>query len=503
MPRSVVIAVAVLGVLALIASSAFALVRSMQLASSRRQIAELESELAQARSAPNNEQPPDAPSEDNPFGDLFGDGQDNPLDDFFGEEGSEGLDDLFGEDAQQLAQCIQPAGPLGGRDVSDGDVAQQIDEIGTIVSDLRQLDFTRAPEPEFLNDQQISTRLREEISEEYSRQDAQLDARMLSTLGAVPRDADLLTLQTELLTAQVAGFYDPETDELVVRAADTDQGLTPVAQTILAHELEHAVADQRLELPIDVTESTSESDAALAALSVIEGDASLTQQQFSITGLSLTEQLELNADPSVRDAQRQLEGVPHVLAQSLQFPYTAGLRFVCARFVEGGWQAVDAAYDNLPATSAEIMDPARYGTAATDPRDPGRLGGRWRQARTTTMGAAELQWLFEAPGDDTSQALDDPGGRALAWTGGELAMWTNGNATAVGVALTQQEAEGPLCDAVTTWYQRAFPDSTDAPPRRGERSVRQGDQSAVVACAGDEVRLGIGPDLPTARALAG
>jgi Tfp pilus assembly protein PilV len=499
MPRSVIIAVAVLGVLVLIASTGFALVRSMQLASTRRQVAALESELAQRRDP--EPPPPETPSENNPFGDLFG-GEDNPLGELFGEDGTEGLDDLFGEDAQQLAQCIEPAGPLGGRDVADGDVNRQIEQIGTIVTDLRELEFARVPRPQFLDDSEISARLREQISEEYTAEDAQLDARGLSALGAVPRGIDLLTLQTEVLTTQVAGFYDPETDELVVRTAGADQGLTPTAQTILAHELEHAVADQRLELPVDVTENTSEGDAALAALSVIEGDASLTQQQFSIVGLSLSEQLQLNTDPSVRDAQRQLEGVPHYLVQSLQFPYITGLQFVCARFLDGGWKAVDATYDTLPTTSAEIMDPARYGTPATDPRDPGQLGGRWRRARTTTMGAADLQWLFEAPGDDTSQALDDPRGRALAWTGGELAIWTNGDATAIGVALTQQQSDGPLCDSVTTWYQRAFPTSTDAPPRRGERLVRQGDQSAVVACAGDEVRLGIGPDLPTARALA-
>jgi hypothetical protein len=57
---------------------------------------------------------------------------------------------------------------------------------------------------------------------------------------------------------------------------------------------------------------------------------------------------------------------------------------------------------------------------------------------------------------------------------------------------------------VATWYQRAFPGDTDAPSRSGERMVRDGDvQDGVVVCAGTEVRLGIAPDLPTARALAG
>jgi hypothetical protein len=500
MPRAAVIAVAVIGVLALVASTAFALVRSTQLQTSRQRVAALESELALAR---DDGRPTEQPSAENPLGDLFGDGEDNPLGDLFSEEGQDPLGDLFGEDAQQLALCLQPDDQPGARDVPDGDVAQQIDQIGAIVEDLRQLEFTSQPGPQFLGDEQISTRLRADIAEEYSEQEAQLDARLLSALGAVPADVDLLTLQADLLASQVAGFYDPETDELVVRASDAEAGLNPTAQSTLAHELQHAVADQRLELPIAVTENTAESDAALAALSLIEGDASLTQQQFSLVGLNLSEQLSLNTDPNVLDAQRQLEDVPYYLAQSLQFPYLAGLRFVCSQYLDGGWDAVNAVYDSLPTTSAEIMDPARYPTAATDPRDSGAPGRGWRRARATTLGAADLLWLFEAPGDDPTRALDDARARALEWTGGELTLWTSGDAAAVGVALTQRQADGSLCDSVTTWYQRAFPDSTDAPPRRGERLVRQGTpQTAVVACSGDEVRLGIGPDLPVARALA-
>lgn len=496
MPRSAVIATAVIGVLALVASTAFALVRSTQLSTARQQVQELRSELAGVRQG--GDQPSEPPSEQDPPGE----GGDTPLDDLFGEEGGE-LDDLFGPEAQQLAQCVEPAGDLGSRDVGEDDADAQIDEISAIIGDLRELDFETDPDPEFLDDAQISERLEEEVREEYEPEEAQLDARVLSALGAVPPDMDLLQLQTDLLTSQVAGYYDPETGELVVRTDETEQGLDPIAQTTLAHELQHAVADQRLELPIDETESTTEGDAALAALSLIEGDATLTQQQFSIVGLSLSEQLQLNSDPDVAESQRQLADVPYYLAQSLQFPYLAGLQFVCSRYLDGGWDAVNATYDELPTTSAEIMDPARYPAAATDPRDPGAPGGDWTRARTSTFGAADLLWLFGAPGDDPEQALDDPRGQALAWSGGEVVTWTAGDDTAIGVAMTQQQPDGPLCDAVTTWYERAFPDSTDAPTRSGERMVRESDmQAAVVLCSGDEVRLGIAPDLATARELA-
>ena len=495
MPRTAVIAIAVLVAVALVGSTTFALVRSTQLRASQRRIQTLEAELQRARSGAGPRQPDvssEASSEDpdNPQGGLFS-------------EPDVGMEELFGLDAQQLARCVQPAGQLGSRDVPDAPPAAQIDQIGALVTELRGLRFEREPAPEFLNAQQIAARLQRELREEYTDAEAQLDRRVLAALGAVPRDIDLFQLQIDLLTSQVAGYYDPETEELVVRGSSASEGLSPTAQSTLAHELQHAVADQQMELPVDVTEDIADSDAALAARSLIEGDASLTQQQFSIVGLSLSEQLGLSADPDALADQRQLAQVPHYLAQSLQFPYIAGLGFVCDRFLDGGWQAVDASYDDLPTTSAQILDPARYPNPAVDPRNPGQLGGDWKRARASTLGAADLLWLFQAPGNDRAVALDSARQLALSWTGGELVMWTTGDATAVGVALTQR-AGGPLCDAVTTWYERAFPDDTDAPPRSGERAVRDGKvQDGVVVCDGTEVRLGIAPDLPTARVLAG
>ena len=500
MPRSAVMAITVLGLAALLLSTTFALVRSAQLASSRTQIAALRSELAEAREdAPAGGAGADATEPANRHDDLLKGGEGGGLDDLFSEDG--GLGDLLGGDVEQLARCIQQAGPPGSNDVSEGTATEQIAQISDAVQGLRSLSFDEEPSPDFLDDARITKRLAAEVREEYDEADADADQRMLAALGALPPGVDLIELQTDLLTSQVAGFYDPDTGELVVRGDASEGGLDPAAQSTLAHELEHALADQAFDLPVDVTENVTDSDAALAALSVVEGDATLTQQQFTVVGMTVAEQLGLNTDPGALAAQRQLADVPHYLAQSLQFPYLAGLRFACARYLDGGWEAVDAVYDALPTTSAEILDPQRYGTPAVDPRDPGRLGHDWRRRRTTTLGAADLLWLFEAPGGETSQALDEPRERALAWTGGELELWTDGEATALGVALTQQ-ADGPLCDAVASWYERAFPDATDAPTRRDERMVREGPaQTAVLTCAGTDVRLGIAPDLATARAL--
>lgn len=500
MPRSAVIAITVLGVVALVVSTMFAVVRSAQLRGARAELAALRAELTgegKGGAAPS----PSEPASTGP----------GALDDLLGEDGARALDRLLseergvgglpGDDGRLLAQCLQPAGRPGEHDVPDAAADDQIAQISALVQQQRALEYDEQPSPTFLDDARIEERLAKEVREEYRPDDADIDQRTLAALGAVPAGTDLVKLQTDLLTSQVAGFYDPDSGELVVRGDAAEDGLDPAAQATLAHELEHALADQALELPVDTTEDVTDSDAALAALSVIEGDATLTQQQFVVVGMTIREQLGLSTDPDALAAQEQLADVPHYLARSLEFPYLAGLRFVCERYLDGGWEAVDAAYDDLPTSSAEIMDPTRYGTPSTDPRDPGDLRGDWDRARTTTLGAADLLWLFEAPGGDPGRALEQPRERALAWTGGELVTWTRGDETAVGVALTQA-ADGPLCDAVTTWYEGAFPDASDAPTRRGERLVREGDaQTAVVACVDDEVRLGIGPDLDTARTL--
>jgi hypothetical protein len=510
MPRSAVIAIAVLGVVALLVITTFAFVRSAQLLRARAELAEARGALAELRSeqdgggaATSDEQDGGATSDEqatSPLDDLLGSDAGEALRDLLSEDAA-GLESLLGDGAQQLAGCVQQAGAPGTRDVPDAGTARQVGLIADAVEELRSLRFEREPSPTFVDGDAIGDRVADRIREDYGADDADADSRLLAALGAVPAGTDLIELQSELLAGQVAGFYDPETGELVVRADPAEGSLAPSAQAVVAHELQHALADQAFELPVDTVEDVADGDAALAALSLIEGDATLTQQQFTVVGLSIDEQLGLTVDPDALAAQRQLDDVPHYVARSLEFPYVAGLRFACARYLDGGWQAVDAAYDDLPTTSAEILDPQRYPTPAVDVRDPGDPGGDWQQRRATTIGAADLLWLFEAPGDVTSRALDAPRERALAWTGGELSLWTDGDAIAVGVALAQS-ADGPLCDALVTWYERAFPDATDAPTRRDERMIREQDgQTAVITCVDADVRLGIGPDLETARAV--
>lgn len=436
-----------------------------------------------------------------------------------GEGGDGGLGGLLGGGDVDLAACLTGdaagadgglggglgglGGALGGGGdpVEGDDAAAQIADITDRVEQLRELERTEELDIAFLSSPDIEARVSALVLEDYPAEEADIDRRLLSALGAVPADLDLRQTQADLVSGQVAGFYEPETGELVVRSDDPDEPLGAAEQITLAHEVEHALADQILGL--DVEDPEQPTDAARAGLAVVEGDATLTMQRFSLGAFSLSDQLALASDPEVVGSQQQLEAFPHVLQASLLFSYTEGLGFVCDRYAEGGWDAVDAAYADRPTTTAEILDPARYPAPATEPRAPAGLGEGWEPVRSDTFGAADLLWLFEAPGDDTAAALDAARERAGDWAGGRVTVHTRGDETAVGLALTGGAGGGPgLCDSLSAWYDAAFPEAAEA-PAEGAALARDGtDADAVLTCSGDDVRLGIAPDLATARALA-
>jgi hypothetical protein len=97
--------------------------------------------------------------------------------------------------------------------------------------------------------------------------------------------------------------------------------------------------------------------------------------------------------------------------------------------------------------------------------------------------------------------LGDPKERVSSWAGGEVRLWSSRGDHALGLALVERRGSGDLCASIIDWYDAALNDS-DVEMKAGEWLARDGvRQDAVVRCSKDEVRLGIGPDTDTARAI--
>lgn len=432
--------------------------------------------------APEPAPAPEAPSQDGGLQDL--------LDQLLGSAGLPDIDPACVADA--MGRTGQPEPRI------EGDVRQQVEAITPLVEDQRGLRFDKAVAPEFLASNEFEQQLSSTVESEYPAEQADLDARVLELLGAIPRDTDLKALQNEVLAGQVAGYYDPDTGRTVVRVPDGSSGLDANGQVTLAHELNHALTDQILGLPD--TEQEGASDANLARIALVEGDATLLMQQFSLGSIGLLDQLGAAFSPDALAAQGQLENVPSYLRNELMFPYLSGLGYVCRLYAEGGWPAVDAAYRELPQTTAEVLFPEDAGAAPEDPRDAASPGAGWTKARSDTLGAAPLLWLMQAPGGDEAKAIDAPADAARHWAGGELALFTSGEQSALGLALVDKADGGVLCTAIEDWYTAAF--DTARTEDGGTVMMDGGDQVGALHCDGRDVRLGIGPDEATAAALA-
>jgi hypothetical protein len=430
------------------------------------------------------------------FGGLFG-----------GEgDGSDGLLDglLGGVGGVPGAACLTPTGGIGdvfgglfgGSSSLPDDPDELVDVIADQVADLRELTWQEDVEVAFLDDTELRARLDELLSEDEDPEADDAERRLLEALGAVPPGTDLSQLRRDLLDEQVAGFYVPETGELVVRVP-ADGTIRPIDRITVAHELEHALADQVLGLP-ELDAFGDDADAALAALAVVEGDATLLMNLWALDHVSITDQLGAALGGDLAAAQESLATVPPYLQRELLYPYTDGLDLVCDRYLDGGWSAVDAAYDDLPTTTAEVL----FGEDAHAARDTATVASpaSFDEVLTTTFGAAPLSWLFEAPGGDGSRALDRPRERAAAWAGGRAQVWTDGQATATALALVDGGGAPALCDSVDAWYAAAFP---AAQRRAAEGAVvfDGADQAAVLRCDGDDVVLATAPDLVTATRI--
>lgn len=507
-------------VLALLALAVASLLQARQArtaaADLRVRVAELERQVADLRTDASGGAGPLEELLDGLRGD--GDGLDGLLDGLFGGD-TDGVSDLLDGAAGDLAgaRCLTPgSGQDGGGPLGDGGIGELLDGLrggdGSVVPDdpdalvdliagqvepLRELAFVDDVDVEFLDDDALLAELDRVLTDSVDRDDLAAETAALAALRAIPADADLERLKRELLDGQIAGYYAPDDGQLVVRTRE--DRIRPLDRITLAHELGHALVDQTIGLP-DLGDDT-DADATLGRLAVIEGDATLLMNRWTLEHLSFTDQLGLLGAGELAGQQEQLDRFPHHLQQQLLFPYTAGLDLVCEHWLEGGWAAVEAAYADPPRTTAGVLFPDRVDEDPVTPpalAAPAGADPTWRD----TFGAAPLLWLFEAPGGDRDAGLDEPLERVGAWAGGELRTWDLDGATIVGLALAERDdADRSLCSSVTAWFTAAAPDAART-GSGGEVDLSDDGSHTAIRCGDDGVLLAVAPTADLAAAVA-
>lgn len=273
---------------------------------------------------------------------------------------------------------------------------QVLDEIDQQVHELRGLDALRPVSRTLQTRAELEQSMIRLQSESLTPEDARNNVLALAALGLVEPDLNLYDLYIDLLTEQVLGFYDPDSQALyVVSDAESFGALEKVAY---AHEYDHALQDQNFDLTAmgfsNQSEQSLESDVLLARQALIEGDATFLMQLWSAEHLSQAELLSMLDQATTLDTA-VLDSLPPIFRKALEFPYFSGLSFVTLLYSDGGWEAVNAAFRNPPSSSEQILHPEKYPDdqpiAVSLPPLTDTLGANWRLAEEDVLGELYLR----------------------------------------------------------------------------------------------------------------
>ncbi|MBZ0277580.1 MAG: hypothetical protein K8I60_15650, partial [Anaerolineae bacterium] len=280
---------------------------------------------------------------------------------------------------------------------------QQLTAIETITSQVRDLDIITPVERRFPSRADVVDYFTRLFQQELDDETAWRETQFYVAFDLLPVDVDLRAVYLEFLTSPsgVAGFYDTDTKDmnvLLISGGTLGDKLPILEQITYAHEYTHALQDQHFSLDALGFDSLDNPDASLAALSLVEGDATATMTLF-LQNLALDNPMIL-AGVLLQGFQAGAftlpEGTPEFIITEQTFPYEAGMGFVNQLRIDGGWARVNDAFTNPPVSTEQIIHPAKYLAGempqeVTLPDSTGLLGDGWERILDRPLGEFYLR----------------------------------------------------------------------------------------------------------------
>jgi hypothetical protein len=292
-----------------------------------------------------------------------------------------------------------------------------IEDAIAFVEKTRGLKFKTHPTVTVVDDAAFTKRYLEITERDVAENKQSYDdaTAILHSVGLLPTAITYAEASAAFGSAGVLGFYDPETNELLVRGGS----VTPLVRTIIVHELTHAVDDQWFELyRPELDDRKDEMGWTFTALA--EGDARWVEDAYR-KQLSNADRASINRDETAlsQDVPIQKVGLPFIQLQLL--PYGIGEAFVQNIRDNGGQAALDKVFTDLPQSSEQILRPAKYRNrdvptvVAEPPADGTKID-------SGVVGEAIWQLLFNGLG--TTSKVDKA---TEGWKGDNSVAWTVGS----------------------------------------------------------------------------
>jgi hypothetical protein len=314
----------------------------------------------------------------------------------------------------------------GGGDSTAGAraAAAKVAPIARRVEKIRGLRFKQLPKPVIVSAAQTRADALHDLDRHNAAAKRRAAAQVLELLGLLKPDVDLRAIAGDVAGEQVAGYYDTKRKRLaIVGGAGAADNVT--SEITLAHELDHALDDQRIGLR-DMP-STGADDAASAYDALVEGVATAVMDEYArryIDPGAALGPVITTAGPALASTKK----IPPYLLASILFSYTAGEKFVNQlRSVGHGWKLVNYAVRSRPPRSTEqVIHPEKYfiderpvPVAGSGLR--GLLPSGWKRLAHGTVGEFDTDQLLKLGVSDAVA-----GDAAAGWGGGSYVLWSGG-----------------------------------------------------------------------------
>jgi hypothetical protein len=217
--------------------------------------------------------------------------------------------------------------------------------------------------------------------------------RSYKAFRLIPSGMDIRRFMLDLLTEQVAGYYDPKAKTMYV-VEGGDEAMTNVT---ISHELVHALQDQHFNLD-SLTTARDDNDRLTTGQTIVEGQATLEQLGAMIGSDNAITALPGGWD-RVRQMIREMQGsmpvfasAPTILQETLIFPSLTGAEFM-RRFKQEA--KGESPFTRMPTSTEQLLHPERYFTTRDDPTTvvlPAPLVGK--QVYQNNLGEFETRILL-------------------------------------------------------------------------------------------------------------
>ena len=346
-----------------------------------------------------------------------------------------------------------------------------VSTIASRVEALRGLKFRTRPVPQRVSPSQARDEGLEDLDRSYPETRRRADEEVLKLLGLIEPGVDLRNVSASVFGEGVAGYYDPRSKRLRIVSGTTPDALS---EMVLAHELTHALEDQRFGLAVSEGETD---DAALARLALVEGTATVVMQEYLVRYIGAEKALGGLLGAALQTGP----DLPNFLQDQLIWPYLGGSEFIQELRQTGGgkWTLIDLA-DRVrgPDSTEQVIHPDKW-LAVEKPlpvRFDVKLHDDWHNVASGTWG----EWQTRALLGGADEA-------AAGWGGDRYELWQRA-----------QCAAPPCRDTdllIMRWRWDSVRDAREFETALRERRL----DDATVEAHGDTVTLVLAPTPALAR----